>query len=178
MAHVAVCVDWYGPYRSIPDAKKAADEMGEGLYVGIGKTKHGRKIKIHYVGVSGNLGGRLNNSHHKLSHITREVAIWVGEVSSAGKPGPKSRSFATTIDLAEASIAYFLQPSLNKMKTANPPRGAITLLSRWWKKDGETPFNRRPHPDWPDLIDYRGSPHATRIGWLGVRGRLRRIESY
>jgi hypothetical protein len=52
---------------------------------------------------------------------------------------------------------------------------AVTVLNRWWKPDGEydNPWVKRPHPYWPDLIDFRGPKCSARI--VGFGGKLKRV---
>jgi hypothetical protein len=58
--------------------------------------------------------------------------------------------------------------NLPKNKRLNrPPPKSATILNRWWKTDLKTPRYHRPHPAWPDLIDYSGRSFRARTIWFG-----------
>lgn len=143
---------------------------GTGLYLALGKCKGERRNAMQYVGIGGALHTRLNERHHKLSLITREKQIWLGEIATAEPSGKRLKATRTTLDYAEWLHARFLRLPLNDMKTkALPPRG-VTVLNRWFGTDYDTP-RRRPHPDWPDLIDYPDFKLPARAAWFGRRQR-------
>jgi hypothetical protein len=173
MKHLAVVVDWYGPYS--PDEAKVSSRIDydSGLYLGIGKRKHQKSAAVpQYIGLSKNLAARLSN-HNKLPDISRESRLWLGEVATAHVPGKKLKKTQATLDLAEWALTYFMAIPMNSKKRKSPPDRAITLLNRWWRKDFETPWIKRPHPLWPDLVDYLGSEYTTRLVWFG--GRIKRV---
>jgi len=60
-----------------------------------------------------------------------------------------------------------LELPLNEQKRESPPDRPIVIYNRWWKKDYETRYKRRPHADWPDLIDFSDGNADTRIVWFG-----------
>ena len=109
MKHLAVVVDWYGPY-SVEEALQAATyEYGSGLYVGIGKCRYERgSSRPQYIGLSKNLASRIAN-HQKLPEITREAKLWLGEVATSEPPGKKKRITSVSLDYAEWLHAFFLQ---------------------------------------------------------------------
>ena len=169
MTHVAIIVDWYGPY-TFDDARVAAKEdYADGLYLVIGKKKGERSRRIQYVGVSNNLSQRVSNGHHKIHEVTRDREFWLGEIGSIGLPGKKRSVIDERIDLAESAHAFFLQPPLNDRKTYYAPRKPLTVLNRWWRRDYETAWKRRPHKDWPELIDFTGIEYGARLVWFGGR---------
>jgi len=86
MNHIAIVIDWFGPYRGLEEARAALKkDYEDGLYVGIGKVKHQKgRARIQYVGISKELLSRVCNAHHKLNQITRDQHIWLGEVASVG----------------------------------------------------------------------------------------------
>jgi hypothetical protein len=90
--HVAIIIDWYGPY-SLTEAKKVAKEsFGAGVYVALGKQKYKRGPSLfQYIGISSNLTQIINPDHDKLALITRNRILWLGEVASTGIPGPKNK---------------------------------------------------------------------------------------
>ncbi len=170
MRHFAIIIDWYGPY-SIPEAIHASknDGYSSGLYVGIGKKRHERGArKLQYIGLSNSLATRLAN-HHKLPDITRNAKIWLGEVATAEPSGKKQKITSASLDYAEWLHAFFLQLPLNNRKRINPPDRPVTVLNRWWQTDYKTPFVRRPHPHWPDLIDFAGTELPAKIVWFGKK---------
>ena len=71
------------------------------------------------------------------------------------------------LDLSEWAHAYFLQLPHNNKKKATPPDRAITVYNRWWKRDFVTPYKRRPHNSWPDMIDYVGPDYDAKLVWFG-----------
>ena len=174
MKHLAVVVDWYGPY-AVKDALKAARyDYNSGLYIGIGKRhyQHGQST-IQYIGLSRKLGIRLLQ-HHKLPEIRRDAKIWLGEVGTAEIPGPKCKCTPVSLDAVEWLHAYFLHLPLNERKKKRPPDRASTVLNRWWRVDYETQWVRRPHPSWPDIIDYLGPDNPAKIVWFG--GKQKRVK--
>ncbi len=176
MKHLAVVVDWYGPY-TLDEAKLSARlDYESGLYLGIGKLKHQKGAPIiQYVGISKNLARRLQ-THKKLPEILRETKIWLGEVATAEVPGKKIKKTVASLDLAEWALAYFLEIPMNEKKRKTAPSRAITLLNRWWNKiDYKTPWVKRPHAAWPDLIDFVSNEYVTKIVWFG--GRVKRVPA-
>lgn len=71
------------------------------------------------------------------------------------------------LDLAEWSHAYFLQLPLNDKKRKTPPDFPIVTYNRWWRTDYATPYLKRPHRDWPDMIDFIGYGYDTKVVWFG-----------
>lgn len=168
--HIGIVVDWRGPYNGIEGARKVTGSGYEdGLYLFIGKQKYQKSPpKLLYVGISDSLQDRLTPQHEKLSYIAGEPIIWLGEIASYGIPGRASQNL---LHLAVWATAYFLQLPLNSKKTYNPPNHPVTVVNRWWKKDYQTPRKQRPHPNWPDMIDFMGRGYGGRVGWLGYSER-------
>jgi len=167
---IAIVVDWYGPY-SIDEAIRVSNsDFGEGLYLLIGKKKHQKStLSMQYIGIAKNLFNRINNRHHKIPELSQACFIWLGEIASFGIPGVKRKVTNVQLDLAEWLHSYFLELPLNERKRRNPPDNTATLLNRWWFKDYETPRQRRPHRDWPDLIEYTGQEYGAKAVWFGGR---------
>lgn len=155
--HLMIGIDWYGPYPDLKNAKKIArDEFCDGLYVCIGKMKKLERRTILYIGIGSSLHTRLTEDHHKLQLVTKKRQIWLGEVATPEPSGRNIKATKQTLDYAEWLHAYFLNLPLNEQKTKNAPSRSATVVNYWWKIDYETAHTRRPHPDWPKLIDYRG----------------------
>ena len=74
--HVAIVVDWFGPY-DLESAKKAAKEDFEnGLYMLVGKTKYQKSdAMLEYVGIASTLYSRLVGNHHVIPDLSQELAI-------------------------------------------------------------------------------------------------------
>lgn len=171
-AHIGIVINWYGPYKGIQEAKVAAkNDYTDGLYLFIGKQKYQKSPpKPLYVGISGLLLSRLTPQHHILPYIAKEPLIWLGEVASHGIPGKPSQDL---LQIAEWAMAYFLGLPLNEKKTYTPPKNPVTLVNRWWKTDYESPRLQRPHPNWPDVIDFVGKDYGAKVGWLSYSERWR-----
>lgn len=166
-----IAVHWYGPYASIEAARADANELwGSGLYFAIGKTKYQRQPGCQYVGIASHLANRLKVRHHKLSRITSGMGLWLGEVVTAEPSGKRMKVTPATLDYAEWLHARFMKLPLNDKKSKTLPPRSVTVLNRWFSLK-ETARKRRPHPDWPDLIDFPGcdSDVPARAVWFGRR---------
>jgi hypothetical protein len=174
--HLVVGVDWYGPF-SLKDARPIAKRYGKGgLYICIGKRKGQHRRHIQYVGKSNSsLLSRLSPAHHKLGQVSRGRLLWLGVIATGGVPGKRKLLTPQAVHLAEWAIARFMDLPLNHQLRKRPPPRPVTVLNRWWRNDLETPRYNRPHPEWPDLIDYLGTDYRTRLVWFGSGGRQRAI---
>lgn len=140
--HVTLIIEWKGPYSL--EEVNAVPAWGDGLYLATGKLKQKQYEEIQYCGITeGSFSGRLNK-HHKVHEINRNQKFWLGNVVY---PEKASRHFLET---AESLIIYFWQPTLNERKKIYPPK-PVTLMSRWFKKDGSVRV--RQHPLCKDLDD-------------------------
>lgn len=168
MKYLVVVVDWFGPF-SPEEARKAAADFENGLYLGIGRRhyQHGPSTP-QYIGLSKNLVSRLAN-HHKLPDITRDARIWLGEIASSNVPGKKAKKTPETLSSAEWAHAYFLALPLNERKRKKPPSRPVTVLNRWRHSDYETPWVKRPHPAWPEFIEYLGPELPVKLVWFGKK---------
>lgn len=169
MRHLVTVIDWYGPYNSLESAKQAAKaDYAGGLYLCIGQQEHEvDPPSIQYVGIAQqDMATRVNEYHHALTKVKRGFKLWMGEVSSLESPGRRHKQTRPSLDYAEWCLTYFLDVRLNQKKTKRPPDRPITVFNRWWKTDYETPYRKRPHPDWPDLIDFLGTGHKARLVWF------------
>ncbi len=144
----------------------------------IGKRPYQRKVSMQYIGIGSNVHTRMTEGHHKLRGITQERVIWLGEIATAEPSGKRMKATKTTLDLAEWLHARFMQLPLNEMKTKTLPSRSVTVLNRWFKTDYETPRKNRPHPDWPDLIDYPDYNLPARMIWFGGRQQYFHAPDY
>lgn len=177
--HLVVGVDWYGPY-SLTRAQKVAHEYGKGgLYLCLGKRKGQHQRTLQYVGKSNTgLRTRLQKDHHKLQLVTRERQFWLGVIATGNVPGKKKLLTPQALRLAEWALAHFLGLSLNDKLRKKLPPNPVTVLNRWWAdEEQERPRYRRPHSDWPDLIDFLGQSYRTRLVWFGSPGRQHVIRA-
>lgn len=166
MKPTVALVNWFGPY-SQEDVAPASFDYEDGLYMAIGKCHYERRVSLQYMGLASSLSRRLNNSHHKLGQVTSEVTIWLGEVESPRTPGRKIKVTERMLDLVEWAHIYFLKLPLNEKKRASEPDSQIVVYNRWWKRDYKTRYEKRPHVDWPDLIDFSEGESETRLVWFG-----------
>jgi len=166
--HISIVIDWCGPYDLKEASDVAWDDYRQGLYMLIGRTKYQKFNKLQYIGITKELCDRLHKNHHIISKMTQKLTIWLGEVISSGIPGKKPKVTDTQLDLGEWSHSYFLELPMNQKKKSYPPTSPITVYNRWWKQDYETP-RRRPHTDWPDLIDFIGETYGAKVVWFGSK---------
>jgi hypothetical protein len=174
MKHFVIAIDWYGPFPLKKAVSEAKEHLNGGLYLCIGRQKWGRSRLPQYIGISSHsVGTRLETSIKPQSVI--DAKFWIGEVITSEATGPRTKATPRTLDEAEWLHAYFMELGLNEKKRIKPPSRPVTVLNRWWKPDGEydNPWVMRPHPDWPDLIDFRGPKYSARIVWFG--GKLKRV---
>lgn len=170
--HLMIAVNWYGPYSSIDEANKVAKEdFTKGLYMASGMCRYQRKPSLQYIGIAKtNISQRLDAQHHgKLGLITKRLNIWLGEIATSEPSGRKLKVTPATLDYAEWLHARLLKMPLNEKKTKTLPPIGVTVLNRWFGKDYKTPRQRRPHADWPDLLDFPHYDLPARIVFFGSR---------
>lgn len=178
--HLMIAVNWYGPYADVDEARLSArHDYDHGLYLAIGRRKRETAAAgLQYVGIGNSIHTRLKRDHHKLSKLVSGYRLWLGEIVTAEPGGRRMKVTRSTLDYAEWLHARFLRLPLNEKKTKALPPRSVTVLNRWFRKDYETPFTRRPHPDWPDLIDYPDFGRPARAVWFGARQRLFHAPNY
>lgn len=166
---LVIGIDWFGPYGRLQVLRAASDFDG-GLYLAIGRPagQGNHKRKPQYLGISTDrLCARAGNaSHHKLKTLSADTTYWLGEVATAEPSGKRVHATPTTLRFAEWLHVYFMELPLNERERENLPPKPVTVLNRWWATDFETPRLRRPHPSWPDLIDFAGRQHRARKVWF------------
>ena len=170
-------VDWYGPY-TLEEARAATRDFGDGIYMATGVRKYQRTKQPQYVGIASDLSSRLKRDHHKLSEITRTQELWLGEIATPRRSGRKVKATDKMLDLTEWAHIYFLQLPLNERKKEQPPDYPITVYNRWWHTDYTTAHRRRPHQQWPDLIDFLDCDYPAKIVWFGKRQVIRPVLEF
>ena len=151
---ISVVVDWWGPYDGIDDAKKKMPPWLSGvkaLYMGL---RAGNVCQ--YIGRTKNIAARLNDAHEKLD---KDASIYVGRISSPGKPGPKSTKVPVDLDVAEHVLIFVLEPEDNDNRKENAPQGCGVVFSRLFDANNhETPV--LPPPKFPVLAALRSQSWA------------------
>lgn len=169
MKSIVAVIDWYGPYSLEAAQFSSKFDYDDGLYVVIGKTKGQRLKRIQYIGIATDLHRRLCCNHHAIPEVSREAELWLGEVASPRTPGKKMKVTDRLLDLAEWVHVYLLELPLNVKKKSSPPDREVIVYNRWWQKDYETPYKKRPHKDWPDFLEYGGLEYGSKVVWFGSR---------
>ena len=172
----AALIDWVGPFGSIGELKAAAANygVGETLYLAIGSRPRQRQSHIQYIGITTNLGSRFNGKHPIQTLLKpSNLRLFVGIVTSQAVAGRKAKHqpvrFSTPLYLAESALAFLMEIPLNKDKRCNPPRDSVVVVNRWYRADFETRRRRRPHPDWPDLVEFDSDEFIGDLAWHGRR---------
>ncbi|PPC97975.1 MAG: hypothetical protein CTY35_06480 [Methylotenera sp.] len=178
MKPVVALIEWFGPYGLEAARNASKFDYDDGLYIVIGKQKNERKSHVQYIGLASDLCARLNGVHHAIPLVTREFEIWLGEVVSPRTPGRKIKTTDRMLDLAEWSHAYFMQLPINSKKRSAPPDRPITVYNRWWQTNFEVPHKKRPHHEWPDLIDFFGSEYQAKLVWFGGQQLVQDVASF
>lgn len=156
--HTTVIVAWQGPFSL--DEVLQNKQRATGLYLITGKQKHERSADIQYCGITEGTFYRRLKDHHKASQVTREQEFWLAQVEYPNEP---SRHF---LEKAEAIIIYFWKPSLNEKKKIFPPT-PVTLINKWYKKDGSARYRQHPMMKYlDDVLCWDGE--LWRTGNLGV----------
>jgi hypothetical protein len=167
----AVAVDWYGPSYTLAQARLLGQEnqVEECLYVGY---EHSGKARS-YVGISKNISTRLTIGHHVLGPWPDEsFELWLGIIVSQSEPGRRPSSspkiHSEALNFAEHATAYFVGTSENLRKVQSPPKRSGILFNRWFKLEADWPRHRkRPHPNWPDFMEYDKEEQAGRNVYFG-----------
>lgn len=160
---IATVVNWFGPFTGVNstdvlrNARRAAQEFSgtwHGLYTAIGAGESLRRgpRNMLYMGVGNPLETRLNPAHHKLGKL-HLGALWLGEVAVHDLVGAQVKKLDIHADIAEWAHAFFLELPYNTQKRRNPPEHSCVVTNRWFATDYSTRVDR-PHPRWPDIIDY------------------------
>lgn len=173
LKHLMIAINWYGPYQGIEIARSAAKrDYEDGLYLAIGRRLYERDIAPQYIGIGSSLHTRLTEDHHKLSQLKGTTTIWLGEVLTATPPGKAIKWTPAPLDYSEWLHAHFMCLPLNEKKTKSLPPRSVTVLNRWFKIDYETPYLKRPHSQWPDLIDFQSAELPARAVWFGGKQKI------
>ncbi|MDP8238306.1 MAG: hypothetical protein P9X24_04370 [Candidatus Hatepunaea meridiana] len=174
---IAVVINWYGPYTYKKAIAAAKRDFDDGIYVALGRQPFEKKDKFQYIGIANNLHDRLLKPRDLYDILSQKCILWLGESATTGIPGKRIGNINPALDLAEWAHIFFLKPPLNDRKSHNPPKSGITVVNRWLHPDYETRYKRRPHPDWPDLIDYWGYEYGARLVRLNrTLGRIEKVS--
>lgn len=151
-----------------------ASGFGEVLFMTAGTVGRQSLPKLQYVGITKGFERRMNTRHKVRTTIADEgLSIYIGEVPLKRYQDEKAshhhKGFTIPVNLAESALAFFLQLPLNSDKRCSRPRDSVVLLNRWWKTDIDTRSRRRPHPDWPDFIEYDEVSDTGSVVWHGGR---------
>ena len=167
-------IDWYGPFVSVADAKKACREWGGGevLYLATGKRRYQRSTGLQYVGISTDANSRFNDKNHKISiEVTRGLNVWIGYVVSHGIAGRREAgavvAHSRAVEQAERMLAYLMRMPLNEKKRRRPPRESSILVNRWFNAKTEVRRSHRGHLDWPDYLDFDRENGSASLAWFG-----------
>ncbi len=170
----AALIDWCGPFHTIEAACHAVAEegYGEALYMAVGSKRGQTKSHVQYVGITADLTKRFNGTHPiQLLLRAKTLRLYVGIVTSQAVAGKKAshhaKRFSIPLYLAESVIAFLMELPLNKDKRCNPPKDSVVVVNRWYRQDFATRRRRRPHPTWPDLIEYDWSEEIGDLAWHG-----------
>lgn len=172
----AALIDWVGPFASIAELRAAAADFGVGetLYLAIGSRPRQRQSHIQYVGITTDLGSRFNGKHPIQTLLKpSNLRLFIGIVTSQSVAGRKARHqpvrFSTPLYLAETALAFLMEIPLNKDKRCNPPKDSVVVVNRWYRTDFDTRRRRRPHPMWPDLVEFDCYECIGDLAWHGRR---------
>lgn len=149
----SIVIDWIGPFHTMSEARNFAREGNEGpcLYMLVGRGRARARTRCQYVGVAKRLEQRL---HERRFSDVLDKSFWLGLIPSQGIAGRSGYvHHPRVLNIAEHATAYFMELPLNHRKRAHPPRGDVLIMNRWWH-DHERPRLRRPHAEWPDIIEY------------------------
>ena len=145
--NLTIRLHWRGPYTK----EEVCDtNIGNGLYLLTGKRRYERSEQIQYCGITAGQFRNRFKQHHKISEITRELKIWLGEIAY---PNEHTRMH---LEIAESIVVYFWQPNLNERKKFYPPR-PTALISHWFKPNGTPRFNQQHiYADLHDVLCWDG----------------------
>lgn len=134
------CVSWRGPY-SLDEIVSSdfADEDPNIIYILVGKRIYERgDNKIQYIGISGQGARARLRYHHKAENVRHDPTVWIGHID-------KSDVERNDLELAESVLVYFSQPPLNEKKTSNAPKESCSVISRYYKKNGDVYKNQKSY---------------------------------
>ena len=146
---IAVIVDWYGPYNTLRDFRAEVEYWLSGtrtLYMALGS--HNR---CNYVGLTGRPDSRFRQHPKMLDE--RNKRFFVGEITSQGVSGRRSRVTKPDLHIAEHALIRCLSPLLNDRRKLTDPEDCVVVYSRFFDpEEVETPTN--PLRRFPSVIAY------------------------
>lgn len=169
-------VDWYGPIKSLKEARATAKKhkVKDFLYLGY-ETKGKRRS---YVGISNVADSRLRKGHKVLGKWPDNTyELWLGITASQTEAGRsanrKPARHKAALTFAERMIARFVETTENIHGSKKPPKRSGALLNRWFRLDPDfTRHKKRPHPSWPDFIEFEKSEKFGRTAFFGKKVEL------
>lgn len=175
----AVAVNWFGPSRSLMQARRLGveNDVDEFLYVGYEVSGNERS----YVGISKDVSSRFRTAHHVFGQWQANTfELWIGIVASQAEPGRKPSSrpkvHSEALNFAESMTAYFVATTENQRKNKTPPKRSGILYNRWFKLEAGWPARRqRPHQNWPEFIEYDVERRSGKVAYFG--GALQRFDN-
>jgi len=180
MSTRATIIDWHGPLPA-RRAWRAAEEQGwsEGLVVALGLRRPLfyplRRRPVQHVGIY-YVANELpdDRTAHALRRLTRSATrVWLGVPVSRGLDDEEDETGCEAprphdLQSAEHGLAYFLRARLDRRARSERPEHSFVVLNRWYDwRDGSK--RARPHPDWPDIIDYDRAAGHVRLVWVEAR---------
>jgi hypothetical protein len=149
--HDAIIINWKGPYDK--DEISYLEANNGGLYIFTGLTKYQRgESHAQYCGITTQDYFTRFRQHHKKELVTRNQEIWLGEIEYP----ILNENRRSILEKAEAIIIYTLGLNLNERKKVYAPKIPITILNRWYKKDGTIRYNHVSSVNVPDVISWDG----------------------
>lgn len=150
MKAIAIVVDWWGPYDGFDDFNKNGPEWVDSgvkaLYMSLGKGN-----VPHYVGQTNNpIKKRLKNH----SKVDEDSKLYVGKVSSPGKPGPRDTVVPEDLRMAEYVLVFVLQPEDNCQYKVHPPDDCVVVFNRLFDPHRHGDAIHAIPPKFPVLVAY------------------------
>jgi hypothetical protein len=136
MSSKTFLINWTGPFKSIYQMGETGYENG--IYLLTGRRPYQRKDELQYIGIAPEQTFVMRLSrHHRLWKISKNLEIWLGIIHY-----PIQTSWPD-IELVESALIYVSDPPLNEKKRKTPPSKPLTVVSRWFKPDGQPRKNKR-----------------------------------
>jgi hypothetical protein len=145
---LTIKIHWKGPYFK-EDITELDVGKNWGAYLLTGKQKF-KQVNQQYIGITEqSYKIRFSDPTHPINFIVRDLEIWLGEIIY-----PHIDNYTRKhLESAEKILIYYWQPELNNKCTRYAPESSITVVSHWFKKNGE-PRKNQVYSDLPDVISW------------------------